>query len=219
MKLHHSILFICSMAPISGLKAQATVKYDLFDWAKTNRLEVLNRYLTPFDNKALRGIRFSEGKLDGIAWLNGVNFSDGMIELDVRGKNVAQKSFVGLAFHGEGEDTLDAVYLRPFNFNAKDSVHLSHCIQYISYPDYPWEKLRKDFSGQYEKTVNPAPDPDSWIHLRIVLAFPDVSVYLNDNPDPFLKVRQLNSRKTGKIGLFVGDSSDGDFANLVIHNK
>ncbi len=38
----------------------------------------------------------------------------------MRGKNVFQKSFIGIAFHGQDDKTYDAVYCRPFNFIAKD---------------------------------------------------------------------------------------------------
>jgi hypothetical protein len=34
-----------------------------------------------------------------------------------------------------------------------------------------------------------------------------------------LVIDKLNDRKTGKIGLWVGNTSDGDFANLQIINK
>jgi hypothetical protein len=43
-----------------------------------------------------------------------------------------------------------------------------------------------------------------------------VTVYVNGNSDPSLTIDKLNDRKTGKIGLWVGNGSDGDFANLQI---
>ncbi len=54
----------------------------------------------------------------GIAWINDIRFSDGIIEFDVKGKNVLQQSFVGFAFHGSNDSTYDAVYFRPFNFKS-----------------------------------------------------------------------------------------------------
>lgn len=36
----------------------------------------------------------------GIAWLKHTNFSTGIIEFDVKQKDVLQHSFVGIAFHG-----------------------------------------------------------------------------------------------------------------------
>jgi uncharacterized protein with NRDE domain len=43
-----------------------------------------------------------------------------------------------------------------------------------------------------------------------------VTVYVNGNQEPSLSVEQLNKRTSGKIGLWVGNNSDGDFANLTI---
>jgi hypothetical protein len=49
--------------------------------------------------------------------------------------------------------------------------------------------------------------------------YPHVTVYLNNSSSPCLNVDKLNDRKNGKIGLWVGNTSGGEFANLVIVNK
>src|SRR5215831_1455974 len=97
---------------------QKSTTYDL----STTKLTVSNRELTPFVENDKKGIRFSEHEGDGVAWLDGVSFSNGTVEIDIKGKDVLQQSFVGVAFHGVDEKTLDAVYFRPFNFRATDSV-------------------------------------------------------------------------------------------------
>jgi hypothetical protein len=89
-------------------------------------------------------------------------------------------------------------------------------VQYISQPDYPWQVLREKFSGKYEKAVIPAPGGNDWFHAKIVIKYPHVTVYVNGNKEPSLNVDQLNKRTSGKIGLWVGNNSDGDFANLQI---
>ncbi len=148
--------------------------------------------------------------------MRGVEFSDGIIDLDIKGKDVFQQSFVGVAFHGADNKTLDAVYFRPFNFQATDSARRIHAVQYVSHPDNTWFVLRQNYNGKYEKAIIPPPDPDKWFHVRIVIRYPQVSVYVNNSPDPSLVVDQLNERRSGKIGLWVGNNSDGDFANLKI---
>ena len=52
--------------------------------------------------------------------------------------------------------------------------------------------------------------------LRIVVASPSVKVYVNDANEPSLVVGQLSDRKKGLLGLWVGNTSGGDFANLRI---
>jgi hypothetical protein len=196
-----------------------SVKYDLFSLCKDNKLELFNRQISQFSEKEMKGIRFSKNTGDGIAWLKGIEFSNGIIELDIRGKEVMQQSFVGVAFHGLNNETLDAIYFRPFNFQSTDPVRKIHAVQYISHPDYTWSILREKHNGKYEKTVTPAPNGNDWFHVRIVIQYPKVSVYVNGNSEPSLVIDKLNERKTGKIGLWVGNTSDGDFSNLQITNQ
>ena len=52
--------------------------------------------------------------------------------------------------------------------------------------------------------------------IGIVVQFPSVSVFVNDETRPCLVVHQLSDRRSGWVGLWVGDDSDGDFANLKV---
>ena len=196
-----------------------TVRYDLFNMAENNKLEVFNRKVSTFTENDKKGIRFSKNENDGVAWLNGVEFSDGSIELDIRGKDVFQQSFVGIAFHGIDNRTFDAVYFRPFNFQSTDPARKIHAVQYVAYPDYPWQLLREKFNGKFEKAVIPSPNGTEWFHVKITIKYPKVTVFVNGSSEPALTIEKLNNRKTGKIGLWVGNNSDGDFANLQITNQ
>jgi hypothetical protein len=198
------------------LCGQQVEKYNLYKLARENRLEIINRNITPLKDGDREAIRFSSADSDGFAWLSGVNLDNGVIEVDIRGRNNPSRSFVGIAFHGSDGDHCDVIYFRPFNFRSPDPVHLAHCVQYESIPDFPWYRLRQDSTGKYEKNIEKAPDPDGWFHARIVLSFPDIQVFVDDLTEPSLTVKQLNKRGGGKIGLWVGNDSDGDFANLMI---
>ena len=46
--------------------------------------------------------------------------------------------------------------------------------------------------------------------------FPDVTVYVNQSTIPSLVVKQISTRKKGKIGFWVGHNSEGCFKNLKI---
>ncbi len=63
-------------------------------------------------------IHLNEAPGAGIAWIKNKQFASGTIEFDVKGKNVLQQSFVGIAFHGVNDSTYDAIYFRPFNFQV-----------------------------------------------------------------------------------------------------
>lgn len=201
---------------LSGMAQGNSVNYDLFSLSETDKLEVFNRKVSTFSEKDKRGIRFSKNENDGIAWLRHVIFSNGIIEVDIRGKDEIQQSFVGIAFHGTGNNTLDAIYFRPFNFQSTDSVRKIHAVQYVSLPDFPWEVLREKFNGKYENAIIPPPGANDWFHVKIIVKSPHITVFVNGNKESCLNIEKLNNRSSGKIGLWVGNNSDGDFANLQI---
>lgn len=154
---------------------------------------------------------------DGLAIYQNLEFENGTIEFDVKGKDVLQQSFVGVAFHIQNDSTFNAVYFRPFNFKKPERT--SHSVQYISHPKFTWQKLRTEFPEQYEKTVTPVPNPDEFFHTRIEVAWPMVKVFVENAGIPSLEVKMLSTFRKGKIGLWVGNGSDGSFKNLVISQK
>ena len=181
-----------------------------------NGIEVYNRELSLLKEGSYSGIRLTKAYGEGIAWIKGVDFSNGIVEFDVRGEDVKQHSFVGIAFHGKDNETFDAIYLRPFQFRETNDVLRSHGIQYVSFPDYTWRVLREKFPNKYENAVEPAPDPNGWVHVRVVIQDATVKTYINDNSEPTLVVDKVTNLKRGMIGFYVADTSGGDFANLKI---
>nr|WP_294790505.1 family 16 glycoside hydrolase [uncultured Mucilaginibacter sp.] len=218
-KINKYILITIVVMLISGVgfSQQRTVSHNLSELLTSGKLSTTNREASVLPGGERTGIKLSSAAGEGAVWLNGVIFKNGIIEMDVKGKNVEQQSFVGVAFHGlEDTKTFDVVYLRPFNFKADDLVKKSHSVQYASHPDYPWPLLREKFNGKYENAINPAPDPDDWFHIRIEVNYPAVKTFVNGSPTPSLVVTKLNERKSGILGLWVGNNSDGSFANLKI---
>ncbi|SEW21281.1 family 16 glycoside hydrolase [Chitinophaga arvensicola] len=159
-------------------------------------------------------VHLNEAPGPGIAWIKGKEFSNGTIEFEVRGKNVLQQSFVGIAFHGVNDSTYDAIYFRPFNFQVPEAGRRSHSVQYISLPANDWPFLREQYPGKYEHEVDPETDPNKWFHVKVVVAFPEVDVYVNGKR--CLTVSQLSKQKTGMIGYWVGNGSAGDWRNFKI---
>jgi|GEM_PF-349995 hypothetical protein len=190
--------------------------YDLGKLLSNNELIAVNREVSRSSDKAFSAVSVNEKAGEGVVWIKGVAFSKGTIELDLRGKDVFQKSFIGIAFHGADDKTFDGIYFRPFNFKAADSTRRAHAVQYISHPDFPWKKLREERKGEYEKAVAPVPDPDNWFHATIEVGEKDVKVYVNNARQPSLVVNKLNDRTSGSIGLWTGEGSGGEFANLTI---
>ena len=210
------IILFSLILPVSITAQENSGSYDLCSMSEKNLLEVSNRTLSVFSEDGKNGVRFSKSENDGVAWLKHVIFSNGVIELDIRGKEEFQQSFVGIAFHGMDNDTFDAIYFRPFNFQTDDPVRKIHAVQYVSMPDYSWDVLREKFNGKYEKAIIPAPKGSEWFHVKIVVKSPEVKVYVNGSHEASLSIETLNDRASGKIGLWVGNNSDGDFANFQI---
>jgi hypothetical protein len=158
-----------------------------------------------------------DGRLgSGAAWLDGVDFENGTIEVMIRGKNNPGASFVGVAFRGVDDETYDAVYFRPFNFVADNDLSRSHMVQYVSHPDHTWRRLREEHTDTYENAITDPPSPDEFFRARIVISKPEVRVYIGDRTEPCLVVHELTDRIGGRVGLWMGNTSDGSFSELVI---
>ena len=150
---------------------------------------------------------------DGILWLSNSNFKNGTIEFDVKGKDLQGQSFVGLAFHGQDNETFDGIYFRPFNF--KNPERNNHSVQYISMPENDWSVLRNAYPGKYENVISPVPeDVNDWFHVKIIINSPKVEVFVNDAEAPSLSVEKIGANTSGKVGLWVGHRSEGWFKNL-----
>jgi len=207
-----SILFAALLIPTLAFAAD----HNLGELAKANKIEVFNRTLDQTKADSPQAVFLNAAPDDGLAWIAGVEFSEGTIELEIKGKNEQGRSFVGIAFHGQDNRVFDAVYLRPFNFQATEQERRSHGIQYVSMPGHDCSELRKNLPGKYEFAITPAPDPDSWVKLKLAVKGKNITAFVNGAEAPALTVELLNDRLKGKVGLWVGNGSDGCFRNLKV---
>ncbi len=154
------------------------------------------------------------------------DFGNGEIDVDVLGKLQATappdaRGFIGIAFRIAPDNTaFEAVYLRPTNGRTDDPVRQKRAIQYFSYPDWKFDRTRKETPGRYETSADIG--PDEWIHLRLVITGEQAKVYLNgNNATPVLTVSDLKRgpRSRGAVGLWVDIGTEGYFANLRIKHS
>jgi hypothetical protein len=202
-------------APVTGLRQcdGVEMRIDLAAQLAAGRLRPINREVAPLPERA-GAVRVSERVGPGVVWIEGVDFTQGTIEMDVRGRDVLQQSFLGIAFHGASDSAYDVVYLRPFNFRATDPVRHQHAVQYAVLPDYDWPRLRKEFPEEFENPVDATVDPTGWVPLRVVVRSGTVRIHVGSAQALTLEVRKLGTLNGGMIGLWVGNTSNGDFANL-----
>lgn len=196
-----------------GAGAQSTVVTpDLRDIAATDGWSVFNR-----DAETRAGGVYLDARPGfGMAWFDGVELSEGAVEVTLQGRNRPQASFLGVAFRGLDDETFEAVYFRPFNFQASDSLARSHSVQYVAHPRHTWQQLRAASPGAYEAAISPPLDPDGAFAARIEFTGTRVRVFVNGAREPCLDVPALGARQVGRVGLWVGNGSDGLFSGLRI---
>ena len=198
------------------LFAQKQKTFDLVNLQNQGKLQTIARETKVIKEGENTFIQLSENKGEGLVWLPIRDFKNGIVEVEMRGKDVLQRSFVGIAFHALNDSTFDAVYCRPFNFFAKDSVRRIHAIQYIAHPTFSWKRLREERNAQFEKEIINPPNPNDWFTMRLVIEDKTIKAFINQAKEPALVVNKLNDRTLGKLGIFVGDSAGGDFKTIKI---
>lgn len=206
-------LGLCLCAALAGMAAAQPI--DLTERVAAGKLRAVNREVTALPGER-RGVHVTEKEGPGVIWIEGTDFAEGTIELDVRGRDVLQRSFIGVAFHRKDDSTYDAVYLRPFNFRAEDPARRQNAVQYMAVPDHDWPRLRKEFPSEFENPVDASVAPADWVALRVVVKARTIQIFAGSVTSPALEVRKLGSGDRGLVGLWVGNNSDGDFANLRI---
>ncbi len=154
--------------------------------------------------------------------LKGSHFKDGSIEVDVLSKlrpdaPAHARGFIGVAFRiNDNNSKFECIYIRPTNGRADDQIRRNHSIQYFSYPDYKFNRLRKESPEKYESYADMG--LNEWIKMKIVVKGTQARLFLNDNKEPSLIVNDQNLRsdKSSGIGWFVDIGTEGYFTNLKI---
>ena len=155
-----------------------------------------------------------------LAPIEGVEFSSGVIEAEIAGTpgpgaGEGARGFVGIAFRLQGDmKTYDAFYLRPTNGRVEDQERRNHATQYISHPDWTWNRLRQETSSKYESYVDVV--PNTWTKVRIEVRGDKAKLFVHDAKQPVLVVNDVKSgaSKKGAIALWIGPGTIGHFRNL-----
>lgn len=223
MNNKYLFLFFSVMLSLNGFAKQLQViKPKIAEIENKNEWTLVNVKDSVYTENGCNSVKLysigeevGNGSNLGLAWVNNLEFSTGTIEVELKGKDVRQQSFLGIAFNGQDAKHFEAIYFRPFNFNATDSLFRKRAVQYIAWPDYPWERLRKETSWTYEKPVLNVANANGWFKAKIQITEKQVFVFVNDSGLPALTVTRITPNGKGKVGLWV-DIKDGHFANLKI---
>jgi hypothetical protein len=154
--------------------------------------------------------------------IKGINFRNGTIEVKVLSRLLENapnfaRGFIGVAFRINDSSTkYESIYIRPTNARADDQVRRNHSIQYYSYPDYKFDRLRKESPERYESYTDM--EMNKWITLRIEVKDTQAKLFINKNRQPSLIINdlKLGANASGAIALWVDIGTEGFFADLKI---
>ncbi|MEQ8878599.1 MAG: DUF1080 domain-containing protein [Cyclobacteriaceae bacterium] len=213
------LLLSCSLLLCITVSAQ---KIDLQQLKDKKSVNATYTSATYDDEKSLKVLPMDTESEAKIIKLNTLDFQEGIIEVDVVGKRAADagaqaRGFVGIAFRVKDDNSqFECFYIRPTNGRAEDQLRRNHSVQYFSYPDYPWHRLRKETPGKYETYADL--EEGEWTKLRIEVSGDKAKLYVNGVEQPTLIVNdlKLGADNSGKIGLWVGPGTEAYFANLEI---
>lgn len=151
-----------------------------------------------------------------------IEFKDGIIEVNVLSRLLptaapTDRGFIGLAFRiNDNNSKFECIYIRPTNGRADNQLRRNHSIQYFSFPDYKFQRLRKESPEMYESYADMG--LNEWTKMKIIVKGNQAKLFLNNNKQPSLIVNdlKLGADASGAIGFFVDVGTEGYFSDLKV---
>jgi len=208
----------CTMLYASATRA---AEIPLADLSRLQLKNVRAEAVTYRGTQALKVTEKEGSPGEAFAMVNNLSFHNGTIELEVSGapsKTAPEQArgFIGVVFRMlAGGSRFENIYIRPTNGRADDQLRRNHTTQYVSVPDWPWERLRKESPGVYESYADMV--AGEWTHLRIEVHGTNASLYIGAAAQPCLIVHDLKlGDMEGAVALWIGPGTEGYFRNLKI---
>ncbi len=157
--------------------------------------------------------------------IKGLDFKNGILEAKVPSRLLPDapglsRGFIGVAFRINASNSkYESIYLRPVNARVDDQVRRNHSIPYSSYPDYKFDRLRKESPERYESYADM--EMNKWITLRIEVKDTQAKLFLDHKKQPSLLVTGLKHRAglSGTVGLWVEVGTEGYFSDLRVYKN
>lgn len=206
----------------SNLKSQKTVDLSLHNFKAVNTIMDLEIREGEKVVRAVKDSAVKEFDEPTFVRINSINFSNGIIEVKVLSRLLADapdfaRGFIGIAFRiNDTNSKFESIYLRPLNATVEDQTRRNRSIQYFSYPDFKYQRLRQEFCGKYESYADIA--LNEWIQIRIEVQGEKAKLYINDAKKPSFIINdlKLGENQKGAIGLFVDIGTEGFFKDIKI---
>lgn len=178
---------------IVDLHAQKSIDFDSDQWQIVNGeiMEHLGRQ-----------------SFKGTGFLKGISLQNGTIEVDVAVDG--GRSYPGINFRIQSQKDYERFYIRPHRQSLyPDALQYTPCINGIS----EWQLCSGE--GYTSGAVLPR---NEWIRIRLEIKGEKARVFINDQPEPALRIHQLkHGISEGSIGLNGPANGTAYFSNLRYH--
>jgi len=208
---------------LRGIALFALAALPLLDGQTVDQLRLHKVQASAAEYRGVKAIHMTQAPgaqdEDTLAIVTGAAIEDGVIEIDLAGAPAAgafgdARGFIGVAFRVRPDAAkYELFYIRPTNGRAEDQLRRNHSTQYVSFPDWPWNRTRSETPGLYESYADL--EPGVWTKVKIVVAGSKARLFVRGAEQPCLIVNDLKLPPAkGAVGLWVGPGTDGYFANL-----
>ncbi len=176
----------------------------------------------PFDSTNLEAT-VDEPHYAGLIGLD--DFENGTIEVKMYSQLQKPAPYSGIAgFIGvyfkiqENDSAYEGIYVRPKVGRINNQLFRNHAVQYISYPHFKFDTLRKIAPFKYEGSAPVA--LNEWITMRIEVNGEMAEMFINNMKySTFIVDKMLGKNKQGVIGLYVDIGTIGYFKDLKVTKK
>lgn len=176
-----SILLITSISVTSGFSQATRVSFNDPAWDFAHAVE--SRVETYKGRESLY--------LEGKASLNGINFSDGVIEVDVT--TPFPRAFAGLLFRTQSPTEYEEMYIRLHKSGSPDAIQYTPVFNDVA----AWQLY-----GTGDGWGMAAFDKNEWIPLRIEVSGNQIRIFAGQSNDAIVSTHLRREDESGGLGLW-----------------
>src|SRR5215470_15542081 len=158
---------------------------------------LVNRAASSVEYRNQQAVRFDSRSGKGLAWVEGLRFSVGKIDLNI----AAAPQDVGIAFHIQSEREFEAICFHIGNEARNEGESQRVVVQYLS-TDLD---RNENHEAQYDL---PYSQSGEWFKVRISISKEVIAVFISGANVPILRVETAGGGEVyGSVGLWIGAGS------------
>ncbi|HKQ92425.1 MAG TPA: hypothetical protein VJZ77_17330 [Blastocatellia bacterium] len=168
---------------------------------------LVNRAASSVEYRNQRAVRLDSRPGAGLAWVEGLRFSVGKIDLNI----AAVKQDVGIAFHIRNEREFEAICFHVGNEAQHEGESQPVVVRYLS------TGLDRDANHEARFDL-PYSQSGEWFKVRITISKEVIAVFISGGNIPTLSVYASGDGGVyGSVGLWIGPGSSALVADFRTH--